>query len=904
MSIQPGTRIGPYEIVQSIGAGGMGEVYRARDTRLDRTVAIKVLPPTAVSDPSSRARFEREARAVSSLDHPNICIVHDVGREGGIEYLVMQYLEGETLAARLTRGPLPLEEALRYAVEIAAALTTAHRAGVLHRDLKPGNVMLARSAGGDISAKLLDFGLAKIVHPGPAMPTGHTATAAPITGHGTILGTLLYMSPEQLEGREADVRSDIFSFGAVLYEMVTGARAFEAASQASIIAAILEREPAPISSRAPLTPPALDRVVRKCLAKNPDRRWQSAADLCDELSWIAQSSAVIAPMTGAHPPVVSRRPPLWPWVLATTAAALLGAGVYAWSTRDRGVVAPRTTARHFSIDLPADVQPVPGGIAISPDGMSVVFVAASVSADGARTTRLYLRRLDAPDAVPLEGTEGARTPFFSADGSTIGYLTETALMKISVGGAKPVTFSGMPPVSRGCAWLPDEDAVCAPTQSTPLYRLRPGAQIGTPITTLDSAGGDQAHLFPEVLPGGKQILFMVRRGSATDVDVSDIAVADAATGKHQVVMRGAAFPRYAASGHLLFVRGGSLYAVVFDSSAKRIVGSPSLIVAGITVHPEVGGAHYAVDSEGSLAFFSGTFPRGQSTSVFVDRKGKVVGTLDFAKGFASAKLSPDGTQAVFTGRSPDGDAELFLADLRRGTAIRATTAPHDDFNALWTADGRRLLWTTFPPGRLPMVVTRPVEGGQPTMLLDEPANAQFGGSVSADNIFAFTRTSQAGRADIWTMSLDGKGTPRRVTDSSADEFGPEFSPNGKWLAYVSNESSSNDIYVVRYPALDKKRRITSGGGAAVAWNPAGRELFYQDGMALMSVSVTEAGDDLQFGPPRRLFSGNFSTHAREDQAREYDVTPDGNRFLMLRLEPPTGAPPAFSVLLDWRTKVK
>jgi serine/threonine-protein kinase len=804
----------------------MGEVYRARDTRLDRSVAVKILPPAAVSDPSLRARFEREARAVSSLDHPNICVVHDVGREGNLEYLVMQYLEGETLAARLARGPLPLDEALRYAVEIAGALSTAHRAGILHRDLKPGNVMLARSAAGETSAKLLDFGLAKIINPGPVLPTGHTATVAPITGQGTILGTLLYMPPEQLEGRDADARSDIFAFGAVLYEMVTGTRAFDASSQASIIAAILEREPAPISSRAPLTPPALDRVVRKCLAKNPDRRWQSAADLCDELTWIAQSSAVIAPVTGAHP-VVSRRPRLWPWLAATAAAALLAIGAYAWANRDRGVVTTRAAARHFSIDLPDGVEPVPGGMAISPDGMSIVFVAASVAADGGRTSRLYLRRLDAPAAIPLEGTEDARTPFFAADGATIGYLTETALMKISVGGAKPVMFSGAPPVSRGCTWLPDETVVCAPTQSTPLFRVTSGAQLGTPVTTLDSASGEQAHLFPEVLPGGKHILFMIRRGSAQDVDVSDIAVADVDTGKHQVVMRGAAFPRYATSGHLLFVRSGSLYAVGFDTTAQRVSGSPVLIAGGIAVHSDVGGAHYAVSSDGSLAFFSGTFPRSQSTPVFVDRAGTVLGTLDFAKGFSGPRLSPDGSRAVFAGRSPDGDAELFLADLRRANAIRTTTAAHDDFNPLWTHDGRRLIWTTFPPGRLPTLVARPVDGGQPKMLLDEPMDAHFGGSVSTDNVLAFTRVSQAGRADIWTLPLDGNGSPRPVIESPADEFGPEFSPNGKWLAYVSDESSSNDIYVVRYPSLDAKRRVTSSGGAGVAWNRNGRELFYQ-----------------------------------------------------------------------------
>src|SRR5918993_1819602 len=370
MPLTPGARLGPYQIVAPLGAGGMGEVYKARDTRLDRTVAIKTLLGDFLADPALRARFEREARAISGLDHPNICVVHDVGRDGEIEYLVMQYVEGETLAARLERGPLTVDEALRYATGIASALDKAHRAGILHRDLKPANVMLATSAGRDSSAKLLDFGLAKLL-PAAGIATNETVASggtSPLTGRGTILGTLLYMSPEQLQGGTVDARSDIFSFGAVLYEMLTGKRAFEGASQASIIAAILEREPPPLTVVAPITPPALDRVVRKCLAKDPDRRWQSAADLCDELTWIAQAPAVVQHPSSASMPAAPPRPRASHLARAALGAVILLAGgaLGWWVARGDGPTAAAT--RHLAITLPGTARLEAGGLAVSPDG--------------------------------------------------------------------------------------------------------------------------------------------------------------------------------------------------------------------------------------------------------------------------------------------------------------------------------------------------------------------------------------------------------------------------------------------------------------------------------------------------------------------------------------------------------
>ena len=910
MQLTPGTRFGPYEIVAPLGAGGMGEVYRARDTRLDRTVALKVLPQHVLSDPALRARFEREARTLSSLDHPSICTLFDVGREGDVEYLVMQYLDGETLAARLGRGPLPLDEALRYAVDIAAALDRAHRAGVLHRDIKPGNVMLARTAGRDTAAKLLDFGLAKTLETGTLGVTEaveQTATS-PLTGRGTIVGTMLYMSPEQLEGRDLDGRSDIFSFGAVLYEMITRRRAFEGGSQASVIGAILERDPPPMASAVPLTPPALDRAVRKCLAKDRERRWQSAADLCDELSWIAQSSGL------REQPLVPQPPPRrrWKIPLIAAAAALLAiaaAGAFGLLTRPRADAAD-PVPRDLEITLPAGLTLSRGGVVVSPDGRSIVFVATPApaapedpSAEPRRSApRLYLRRFDSADVTPLAGTLGARTPFFSPDGLSVGYFTTRALLKVAIRGGAPVRVIGTPPVTRGGAWLPDDSIVVAPTQTAALVRVSADGK-SQPFTTLDVALGERAHLWPQAMPGGRQILFTIRRGTTTDMESADVGIVDVATGDRRILLKGAAFAQYSPSGHLLFVRGGTLFAVPMDPTAKEIRGTPTPIAANMATDPWVGGAHYAVASDATVLCLRGAFPEATSVPVWVDRAGATTPAAGITTALpGQPRISPDGTRAVFNGQSPDGDDEIYVADLVRGTAVRLSLDPQDDFNPVWSADGSRVIWTALPPGRLPFLVMRSADGsGTTEELLREPS-AQFAGSVSPSGLLAYTQASQTGTRDIFVVPLNG---PRKATPfitTAASEYGPQFSPDGKWLAYVSDESGAREVYVAPYPGPGGYRRVSTGGGVSPAWSRDGRELFYQVPGALMAVDVTP-GATIQFGTPRRAFGGPFLIDSREDGPRAYDVSPDGKRFLMLVERYSAVPPPVFHVLIDWRTQL-
>ncbi len=909
MALASGTRLGPYQILEPLGAGGMGEVYKARDTRLDRTVAIKVLPAHVAADSALRARFEREARVISGLDHPNICVLYDVGREENVDFLVMQYLEGETLAERLTRGPLPLEQALRHGIEIADALDRAHRAGVLHRDLKPGNIILTKSG-----AKLLDFGLAKLATAGAKSFDGSTRATltSPLTGQGTILGTLLYMSPEQLEGREVDARSDIFSFGAVLYEMVTGARAFEAKSQASVIGAILERDPPPLASHVPLAPASLERVVRKCVAKDPDRRWQSARDLADELSWVAQSSGIeqqAVATSAAHRAGI--RAPL---IAVLAAGALIVALAVSASKYFRSSDAPAGVPRHFTLPAPPAAHFVPGGLAVSPDASTIAFVAALDAPNagaalgtgrGTATSQLYIRRLESDSTTAIPGTDGAAAPFFSPDGLWIAYFTESALMKVSVLGGTPVRIVGTPPVTRGGTWAPDDTIIFTPTQSQGLLRVPAGGGVARTLTTVDTAKGDGPHLWPHLLPDGRHLLFTIRRGTTEQMDQGDIAVLDTTGGDPRIVLRGGAYPQYSPSGHLLFVRGAALMAIPFDTAALETKGTALPVADNVAVSPWVGGAHYAVTRDGSLLYLSGAFSYERPVPVWVDRTGKPTPAKIEGYHPQSPRLSPNGRYALFNDSSSRGDDDIYVCDLSRGTLVLLSSDPGDDFDPVWNEDGTRVIWTSFRSGTVPTLVWRAADGNgatEPVVTSEErppvaSLKAQFAGSVS-HGVLAFTYAGGQ-TADIWTVPLSGPRVARKFLGGEAKEFGPEFSPDGKWIAYASNEAGPFDVYAAPYPGPGARLRISSGGAVAPSWSSDGNEMFYMTRAGLTSVRVGHVGSELVVGEPRVLFQGNYVKYSREDGPREYDVTRDGKRFLMLRVDPPSDKPSTLKVFLNW-----
>ena len=911
MALTPGARLGPYEIVAPIGAGGMGEVYKGRDTRLDRTVAIKVLPAHVGSNPELRSRFEREARAISSLDHPNICALYDVGREPAagsageaLDFLVMQHLEGETLAARLTRGPLPLAEALRYAIEIAGALDKAHSAGILHRDLKPGNVMLTKSGSGRqgaLQAKLLDFGLAKLAVADARRARAIEQTASsPLTGHGSILGTLQYMSPEQLEARDVDARSDIFAFGAMLYEMVTATRPFEGNSQASIIAAILDRDPPPMADRVPLTPPALDRVVRKCLEKDPDHRWQTARDLGDELSWIAQGSGVglSAPLRAAPPPA-SRR---WTIAAIVTLATVAMGTFLGWTALTKPVAAP-PAMRHLTLTPPEGVRFAAGGLAVSPDGQWIAYIGVPVNApqpDGkisAAAPRIYLRRFDTDATSAIAGTEGAKAPFFSPDSLWIAYFTPTALLKVSVLGGTPVKIMNVPPVTKGGVWAADDTIILSPTQSASLMRVQATQTSALPMPI---AGKEGAELWPDLLPGAGHVLY-ARRRSGSSLGDADIVVRDLASGEEKVLVTGGAYPRYSPTGHLLFVRSGTLLAVPFDPSTKALKGNPLPIADAVAIDAGTGGAHYAVTPDGTLLYMRGNFAPVLRETAWVDRQGRPIpGAASTIGELSHPRLSPDGSRVLFGGASARGDGDIQMSDVGRDSLVRLTTDHDDDFNAVWTPDGTRVIYSAFKVGSLPTLVWRPADGAgavERLIAATEP-QPQFVGSVSSTGVVAYTIFEDATRSDIYTAPLAGDRKGRAFVQTTTDEYGGDFSPDGKWLAYVSNETGAYEVYVTPYPGPGSRRLISRGGGVAPAWCGTCGELYYQSSAGLMAVTVGP-GPEPSFGEPRLLFSGPYSNASREDGHRDYDVTRDGKRFLMLRLRETLTKPPTLEVVIDW-----
>ncbi len=618
MTLAAGSRLGPYEILSPVGAGGMGEVYRARDTRLERTVAIKVLPAHLSQSEELRQRFEREAKTISQLSHPHICALYDVGQAvleedrrqalgagRQISYIVMEYLEGETLTDRLVKGPLPTDQVLRYGIEMADALDKAHRQGIVHRDLKPGNVMLTKSG-----VKLLDFGLAKAFER-PLDAAGREQAAAAqhplakrnltalstvmggpnLTQEGTILGTFQYMAPEQLEGKETDARTDIFAFGAVLYEMATGKKAFEGKSQASLIAAILTADPAPVSAIQPMTPPALDRVVKTCLAKDPEDRWQSAHDIGSELTWIAQGGSQAA-LAAARPG--ARRKPVWIFTAALLTAAAF-AGFLGWKL-GTGRMPPRPIIR-FSLPLtsPLAVQEPwwRPAIALSPDGRSLVY-----AAQRAGDTQLYLRRLDQPESTPLPGTEGGSGPFFSPDGQWVGFFAGLKLLKVPIAGGAPVTVCEAAS-GRGASWGSDDTIVFAGSFYGGLSRVPASGGTPRPLAVLDPKKGERSHRWPEILPGGKAVLFAVGVGGSWDE--ARIVVQPVDTGDRRILVEGGSQPRYVPAGYIVYGRGGSLLAVPFDRQRLKVTGSPFQVVERVATE-ESGAVEFTFSADGSLVY--------------------------------------------------------------------------------------------------------------------------------------------------------------------------------------------------------------------------------------------------------------------------------------------------------------
>jgi Tol biopolymer transport system component/predicted Ser/Thr protein kinase len=877
MALQPNRRLGPYEILSAVGAGGMGEVYRARDTRLNRTVAIKILPDHLSDRAELRQRFEREARSVASLNHPHICTLHDIGCQDGTDYLVMEYLEGETLAQRLTKGPLPLDQVLHYAIEIADALDKAHRKGITHRDLKPGNIMLTKSG-----TKLLDFGLAKLKQeassPKSTLSQRPTANDS-ITAQGTILGTLQYMAPEQVEGKEADARTDIFAFGTMVYEMATGKRAFEGKSQASLIARILETDPPPISSLQPMTPPSLDRAVKKCLAKEPEKRWQDASDLCDELRWIAEVGSQISPppATSAKGMRALGRRPLIVGAGALVLAAAIG-GIAVWFAKPTPAPPAKPLTR-LSLDLgPEAMTGLDLSVGISPDGRRLVFPARGPDGKQQLATRL----LDQAEPTTLPGTEGASGQFFSPDGQWIGFFTGGQLRKISVQGGAPVPVTPAVDTSWvGGSWGKDGNIILSASGNTsPLYRIPAAGGVAQLLTKLGP--GELTHRWPQVLPDGSAVLFTASP-ALSSWDNANIEAISLRTGQVKIVQRGGYYGRYLRSGHLVYLHQGVLFGVKFDPEKLEESDAPLPILGDVAANPVTGGGQFDFSTTGTFVYAAGKSSAQAWQVAWLDGSGKMQPLIATPGTYSQPRLSPDGRKLAFIGDTSD----IYVYDLERDTTTRLTFT--DSANApVWAPDGKHLLYGSIS-NDFCIYWIRGDGLGDPQLLL-KSTNPAVPWSVSPDGRhLAYRGTDPDTGLDIWTLPLDltdpehpKPGKPEPFLHTPADEFVPRFSPDGRWIAYRSNESGNDEIYVRPFPAGNGgKWQISSGGGLYGLWSGNSRELFYEtQDKRIMVVDYTVDGGAFVPAKPRQwsdkqlFYPGGVSN---------LDLAPDGKRFAVFTL---------------------
>jgi Tol biopolymer transport system component/tRNA A-37 threonylcarbamoyl transferase component Bud32 len=858
MALTPGTRLGPYEVVAQIGAGGMGVVYRARDTRLERTVAIKVLPEALASDAERLARFEREAKSISSLNHPHICTLYDVGRQDGIDFLVMEYLEGETLAERLMKGALPLDRALRHAIEIADALDKAHRQGIVHRDLKPGNIMLTTSG-----ATLLDFGLAKLRPVGTAGAVEVSAAptvSSPLTGAGSIVGTFQYMAPELLDGQDADARTDIFAFGAVLYEMLTGRKAFEGRSQASLIAAIIHVEPAPLSMVQPVTPPALERLVATCLAKDPEDRWQTARDLVRELRWIVgvgSRASGPAPMAARG---VTKERIAWAAGLAFVALVAVVLGVL--------VFRPGPVAPEMRLDITTPPTRNPTSIALSPDGLRIVFEALT---DG--RSQLWMRRLDADSSQPLNATEGASLPFWSPDSRSVGFFADGRLKVLDVETGATRDLAGTS-FSTGGTWNRDGLILFVPGAGRPVMRIPVSGGEPTPVTRLEP-DREFNHRSPQFLPDGRHFLYYVNGVP----DVRGVHAGNIETGETRRLMDADAVAAYVEPGQLLFLRQGTLFAQPFDAERLNLSGDPHQIARDITVDDQ-NIAAVSASAAGIVAYRRGA-PLVRRRFVWFDRAGTPVGTLGESDGGSalSPSMSQDGRRLLLY-RTVDGNMDLWTVEMSSGVLSRLTHDAANELNPIWSPDGTRIVFTKSVNGVLELY-ERSTSSGDERVLLSTP-QLKAATDWSRDGRFLLYRSlDERTSYDLWAMPLTGDRQPLSIANTTFQEREGQFSPDGRWIAYQSNQSGRFEIYVQRFPDARGKVQISSSGGAQVRWNPDGRELFYVALDArLMSVPIVAGPESIEAGTPVPLFATHIGGAVRAAQKQQYIVSLDGQRFLM------------------------
>jgi eukaryotic-like serine/threonine-protein kinase len=912
MGLEAGKKLGPYEIVSPLGAGGMGEVYRARDTRLDRDVAVKVLPAHLANDAQLKQRFEREAKTVSSLNHPHICTLYDIGREGDTDFLVMEYLEGETLLKRLERGPLEGEQLFQIAIQISDALDKAHRKGVVHRDLKPGNIMLTPHGG----AKVLDFGLAKTASPllpgssssGKATPPGASdgmtaspTMSTPLTTAGSVVGTFQYMSPEQLEGREADARSDIFSLGAVIYEMATAKRAFPGKSRYSVASAILEKDPDPIRSVAPTAPAALERVVGRCLAKDPEDRWQTARDVTVELQWASEHDleAPVAPPVEAV--TVAKPSPLTKIAWGVAAVSLLAAiGLAAvFFLRPSEVARPiRSQILQPEKTLFAFDGTV-GSPQLSPDGTRLVFPATDASGKEA----LWVRPLDSLSAQRMEGTDGAAYPFWSPDSRHLGFFQDGKLKKIDVTGGPAVTLCDVQD-GRGGAWSKDDVIIFSPgTLNSVLSRVEAAGGAPTTIASNKGTGSAFSNRWPIFLPDGKHFLYLSGDLTAIGTQKLGIYVGALGTDQAEFLVQADSNALYSPPGLLLYLRGNTLMAQPFDAGSQKLKGE-AFPVAEQVASPQLFRLGYFTVSQNGIMVYQTGEAASSGQFVWFDADGKPGAIVSEPGTQQEPQLSPDGRRLAYTVSDSSGkSADIWILDIERGVRTRFTFGPDVADTPVWSPDGSRIAYDLIQKGRGDLYVKDASGAGKADLLFQSEANktpvdwSRDGRYILFDSLDPQGKT----KYDIWALPLFGDRKPFPFIHSEFEEPEAMFSPDTHWVAFESNESGNYEVYLIPFPAGGGKWQVSQGGGVQPIWKPDGSGLFYlAPGGKMMEVSIAEKGEAVEIGTPHELFQTTIADAGAFGRA--YSVMPDGKRFLVEKQE--RGAAPPLTLVANWTAGLK
>lgn len=888
MSLTPGTKLGPYEIQAPVGAGGMGEVYRARDLRLERTVAVKILPTHLSANADAKQRFDREARTISSLNHPNICTLFDVGHQDGTDFLVMEYLEGETLADRLRKGPMPLAQLLKAGIEICDGLDRAHRSGVVHRDLKPGNVMLTKSG-----AKLMDFGLAKASLASASavsnlsMTLSTPAQSHPLTAAGTVVGTFQYMAPEQVEGKEADARADIFALGAVLYEMATGKRAFEGKSAATVMAAVLERDPAPISTFQPTAPPALDRLVKTCLAKDPDERWQTAHDVKLQLKHIAdgatQSSAAVPAI-----PVKKKHAPGLAWVVAGV-LGLVAIAAVAWTFLKEK---PARLLR-VQIAAPAGAEfnvsgDNSGPAMLSPDGHYLVFSGKPAG----KAPQLYLRALDDLEARALPGTEDARFPFWSPDSKTIAFFNNDRLARIDVDGSAPVTICDSA-LGRGGSWAPDGNIIAAISYNTTVSIVP--ASGGTPheLFKLD-ANKYSSYRWPWILPDGKHFLYSAVNHA--DARSPDTGVFYASTdGRENRLLIHTFSSAIYASGYLIYERERSMIAQPFDAANGKFTGEPQTLREDVQLDNALWRANVSASTNGLLEYASAA-ANGTQALGWYDRTGKLIESMADLGNFQEVELSPNEKKVALTDINTAA-TNIWVYDFgSRALKNRLAYSSGAIRGPVWSPDGTRIAYSSNQSGALAI---KAVSGGAPEQVLLTASDHSLTSPTSWSRDGKLLMFQQGyglnERLQVLALGTNSKPVPY-ATDSSIGLNG-QFSPDGHWVSYLSMVNGQPQIFVAPYPWTGERWQISQAYGIESRWAADGKSIYFFDSGGISQTQVSAKGSSFQVGSTQRLFAVSLP-----GQSTEYDVTHDGKRILLLTQGASSNEP--LTLVQNWTAQLK